>query len=145
MMCRDETSRSVALGLFGRIRRDATGDHPGRVDLKMRGTMPLVASARLWALKYGVAETGTLGAPRGAGGARRDRPQRQRRADRRVRHVTFLLLRQQLEDFHARRKVGNFVDPDALSRRERGLLERRCARSTISANACARDITGEVW
>lgn len=145
MMCRDETSRSVALGLFGRIRRDATGDHPGRVDLKMRGTMPLVASARLWALKYGVAETGTLArlAALAARGTidRNDNDELIAAFD----HVTFLLLRQQLEDFHARRKVGNFVDPDSLSRRERGLLKQALRAIDGFRKRVRADITGEVW
>ena len=34
-------------------------------------------------------------------------------------HVTYYLLRQQLEDFRAGRHVGNFVDPAGLLRRER--------------------------
>jgi signal-transduction protein with cAMP-binding, CBS, and nucleotidyltransferase domain len=145
MMCRDETSRSVALGMFGRIRRDRTGDHPGRVDLKMRGTLPLVASARLWALKYGVAETGTLAriaalAERGA----IDRNDNDELAAA-FNHVTFLLLRQQLADFHAKRKVGNFVDPDALSRRERDLLRQGLRAIDGFRKRVRADLTGEVW
>ena len=145
MMCRDETSRSVALGLFGRLRRDATGDHPGRVDLKMRGTMPLVASVRLWALKYGVAETGTLAriATLASHGTidRNDGEE----LTAAFNHVTFLLLRQQLADFHARRKVGNFVDPDALSRRERTLLKQALRAIDAFRKRVRADITGEVW
>lgn len=145
MMCRDETSRSVALGLFGRIRRDATGDHPGRVDLKMRGTMPLVASARLWALKHGVAETGTLA--RIAALAARGIFDRNDNDEliAAFNHVTFLLLRQQLDDFHARRKVGNFVDPDVLSRRERDLLKQSLRAIDSFRKRVRADLTGEVW
>jgi signal-transduction protein with cAMP-binding, CBS, and nucleotidyltransferase domain len=145
MMCRDETSRSVALGLFGRIRRDTTGDHPGRVDLKMRGTMPLVASARLWALKSGVAETGTL--------ARLDALAARGAIDRNdadeltaaFHHITFVLLRQQLADFHAGRKVGNFVDPDGLSRRERDVLVDSLRAIESFRKRVRADLTGEVW
>lgn len=145
MMCRDETSRSVALGFFGGIRRDASGDHPGRVDLKMRGTMPLVASARLWALKYGIAETGTL--PRLAALAARGIIDRNDNDELTAAftHVTFLLLRQQLDDFHAGRKVGNFVDPDALSRRERTLLKQALRAIDELRKRVRADITGEVW
>jgi CBS domain-containing protein len=145
MMCRDETSRSVALGLFGRIRRDSTGDHPGRVDLKMRGTLPLVASARLWALKHGVAETGTLArlAALTVRGAIDGNDNDELVAA--FHHVTFLLLRQQLDDFHARRKVGNFVDPDALSRRERSLLKQALRAIDGFRKRVRADITGEVW
>lgn len=145
LMCRDETSRSVALGLFGRIRRDSSGDHPGRVDLKMRGTMPLVASARLWALKWGIAETGTLArlAALAARGAldRNDVDE----LTAAFNHITFVLLRQQLADFHANRKVGNFVDPDALSRRERDLLVDALRAIEAFRKRVRIDLTGEVW
>ncbi len=121
-MVQDDTNKSVALGLFGRLVTDESGQSPGRIDLKMRGTMPLVASVRLWALKIGVPETGTLariGALAAAGPITRDD------ADELVaafNHVTFCLLRQQLADFHAGRHVGNFVDPEVLLRREREQL-----------------------
>jgi CBS domain-containing protein len=145
MMCRDETSRSVALGMFGRIRRDRTGDHPGRVDLKMRGTLPLVASVRLWALKYGVSETGTLA--RIAALAARSVIDRNDNDElvAAFNHVTFLLLRQQLADFHAKRKVGNFVDPDTLSRREGDLLRQALRAIDGFRKRVRADLTGEVW
>jgi signal-transduction protein with cAMP-binding, CBS, and nucleotidyltransferase domain len=145
LMCKDETSRSVALGFFGRIRRNAAGDHPGRVDLKMGGTLPLVASARLWALKFAVAETGTLarlGALVEKGGVDRNEYDELAAA---FGHVTFLLLRQQLADFHAGRKVGNLVDPDTLSRRERDLLVRSLRAIESLRKRVRADLTGEVW
>jgi signal-transduction protein with cAMP-binding, CBS, and nucleotidyltransferase domain len=145
LMCEDETSRSVALDFFGRISRDKSGDHPGRVDLKMRGTLPLVASARLWALKYGVAETGTLA--RIAGLAEKGVIDRNDNDElvAAFTHVTFLLLRQQLADFHARRKVGNFVDPDALSRRERDLLRQSLRTIDGIRKRVRADLIGAVW
>ncbi|HSE79966.1 MAG TPA: DUF294 nucleotidyltransferase-like domain-containing protein [Alphaproteobacteria bacterium] len=122
MMCKDETKMSVALGFFGRIVTDHSGDHPGRVDLKLRGTMPLVAAARLWALKEGVAETSTLA--RLGALAERGIISRDERAalDAAFNHVTFLLLRQQLADFAATAKVGNYVELDKLSSWDKDLL-----------------------
>jgi CBS domain-containing protein len=145
MMCQDETSRSVALGMFGRLRRDRTGDHPGRVDLKMRGTLPLVGSARLWALKFGIAETGTLA--RVAALAERGVIDRNDNDElvAAFNHVTFVLLRQQLADFHAKRKVGNFVDPDALSRRESDLLRQGLRAIDNFRKRVRADLTGAVW
>lgn len=145
LMCEDETSRSVALDFFGRIRRDKSGDHPGRVDLKMQGTLPLVASARLWALKYGVAETGTLA--RVAALAEKGVIDRNDNDElvAAFGHVTFLLLRQQLADFHAKRKVGNFVDPDALSRRERDLLRQSLRAIDGIRKRVRADLIGAVW
>ncbi|HEX6980314.1 MAG TPA: DUF294 nucleotidyltransferase-like domain-containing protein [Alphaproteobacteria bacterium] len=145
MMCRDETSRSVALGFFGRILRDTHGEQPGRVDLKMRGTMPLVASARLWAFKYGVAATGTLARINGltaAGVLDRNDCDELTAA---FTHVTYLLLRQQLSDDEAGRPVGNAIDPDTLSRRERDLLVESLRAIESLRRRVRADLVGEVW
>jgi signal-transduction protein with cAMP-binding, CBS, and nucleotidyltransferase domain len=122
IMSRDETVHSVALGLFGRLRADRSAEAQGRVDLKLRGTLPLVSSVRLWSLKHGVAATGTLArlaALREAGPVTRDDADELASAFERV---TFALLRQQLRDAEAGRPVGNLVDPKALLRRERDEL-----------------------
>ncbi|MBI3452065.1 MAG: CBS domain-containing protein [Rhodospirillales bacterium] len=145
MMCVDETSRSVALGMFGRIVKNASGDHPGRVDLKMRGTMPLVASVRLMALAAGVPETGTLAriAALGERGTfdRNDCDEIKAAFE----HVTHILLRQQLADYHAGRKVGNYVDPDTLSRRERDLLVDSLRAIDGVRKQVRADLTGALW
>lgn len=144
-ICREETSRSVALGFFGRLTRDATGAHPGRVDLKMRGTMPLVASVRLLALTHGVTETGTLARLDGLVAARvvsRDEADALGAA---FAQVTRLLLAQQLADFRIGAPPGNFVDPDALARRERdGLIGALRAIDDFRQRVRA-ELTGEVW
>ncbi|MHA1599297.1 MAG: putative nucleotidyltransferase substrate binding domain-containing protein, partial [Alphaproteobacteria bacterium] len=38
------------------------------------------------------------------------------------RHISRLLLREQLSDFQAGRTVGNYVHPDTLSKREKDIL-----------------------
>jgi CBS domain-containing protein len=144
-MGRDETGRSVALGLFGRILTDSHGGHPGRVDLKMRGTMPLVASIRLWALKHGVAETGTLArlsalAADGVVGVN-DADELAHAFN----HVTFVLLRQQLADFHAGRRVGNLVEPRALSRHDRQHLVAALRAIDRFRKLTRAAFTGEAW
>jgi signal-transduction protein with cAMP-binding, CBS, and nucleotidyltransferase domain len=144
-MGRDETGRSVALGLFGRILTDTHGAHPGRVDLKMRGTMPLVASTRLWALKHGIAETGTLArlvalAASGAVGAN-DADELAHAFN----HVTFVLLRQQLADFHAGRRVGNLVEPRTLSRHDRQHLVAALRAIERFRKHTRGAFTGELW
>ncbi len=45
------------------------------------------------------------------------------------RHITYLLLRQQLADFKAGKKVGNHVHPDSLSDREKDILGFRRAQT----------------
>ena len=89
------------------------------VNLKLRGTLPLVEGTRLLALKAGIPATSTLARlaalkERGALNA----------ADHddlagAFQHITHLLLRQQLEDFRAGREVSNYVPEQRLSRREK--------------------------
>jgi signal-transduction protein with cAMP-binding, CBS, and nucleotidyltransferase domain len=144
-MCRDETARSVALGFFGRIVTESTGDHPGRVDLKMRGTMPLVGSARLLALRRGIVATGTLARLAGlekAGALARHEAEELAAA---FEHITLLMLRQQLADHAAGRKVGNFVDPDTLSRRDRDRLVDSLRAVETFRKSVRAELTGEVW
>ena len=123
-MLEEANRASVGLGWFGRLateREDA--EHKGKINLKHRGTMPLVSNLRILALRNGIAETATL--------KRLDALRDLKVIDNdhwdyltgAFRHITHILLRQQLADFDdPNRKVSNFVDPDELTRRERDLL-----------------------
>ncbi len=145
MMAREQGRGSVALGLFGQLVTDSSGASPGRIDLKLRGTMPLVASLRLWSLKEGVAEVGTL-ARLAALGERgtisRDDADELAGAFARV---TGHLLRQQLEDFRAGRPVGNFVDPRGLKRRERDELRQALRAIERFRTATRASFTGALF
>jgi signal-transduction protein with cAMP-binding, CBS, and nucleotidyltransferase domain len=144
-MAQDEISKGVALGLLGGLRIDSDSRHPGRVDLKLRGTLPLVAATRLYALRAGIAATGTLermAALVEAGTLGADDAEELRQA---FSHVTFVLLRQQLRDFHAGHDVGNFVDPETLTRLERErLVEALRAIERLRKRARA-EFTGAFW
>jgi signal-transduction protein with cAMP-binding, CBS, and nucleotidyltransferase domain len=144
-MAQDEANKGVALGLLGGLKVGADTRHPGRVDLKLRGTMPLVAAVRLYALRAGVAATGTLDRLAALTGSRTigaDDAEELRQA---FAHVTFVLLRQQLADFHAGHDVGNFVDPDTLSRLERErLIDALRAIERLRKRARA-EFTGAFW
>ncbi len=144
-MAEDETRRGVALGLFGGLKIEGDAPHPGRVDLKLHGTLPLVGAVRLFALREGLAETGTLPrlaalAARGIVGA--DDAERLARA---FAIVTLVLLRQQLADLQAGRNVGNHVDPATLSGVERDdLVDALKAIDRLRKRARA-DFTGAFW
>jgi len=113
----------VALGWFGRfITEKEQPEHKGAMNLKHSGTLPLVACTRILALRAGIEATSTL-----------DRIAALHRADEldkdeqdylsgAFRHITLLLLRQQLNDFRAGREVGNYVRPESLSEREKDIL-----------------------
>jgi signal-transduction protein with cAMP-binding, CBS, and nucleotidyltransferase domain len=116
--------QAVALGWFGRfITEKEKPEHRGEINLKHTGTLPLVQNIRMMALREGVVETPTL--------VRIDKLREKEilgtdEADYlrgAYRHITFLLLRQQIADFKAGLSVGNYVHPDALSERERDILK----------------------
>lgn len=117
-----QEDHKVALGWFGRLVTESDNGRKGLISMKYRGTLPLVESARLLALKHGIASTSTFERltqlhERGAvdddqydyliGG---------------LDLITRLLLRQQLADFKAEKKVGNYVPKASLSKREREYL-----------------------
>jgi signal-transduction protein with cAMP-binding, CBS, and nucleotidyltransferase domain len=122
-MYQDNLEHNVALGLFGGFvtERDKP-DYRGQVNLKYTGTLPLVSGIRLLALREGVEETSTLQriralAERGVldGGERDDLFQA-------FRVITDVLLRRQIADFRAGRRVGYYVDPESLGKRDRATL-----------------------
>jgi signal-transduction protein with cAMP-binding, CBS, and nucleotidyltransferase domain len=122
-MERIATDYGVALGWFGRFVTDKEKpEHKGEINLKHTGTLPLVACIRVLALQKGVEETSTLGriqALHAAGVLDDDASDYLIGA---FRHLTSLLLRQQLADFQAGEEVGNHVHPDDLSEREKDIL-----------------------
>jgi len=143
MMSRDETARSVALGFFGGLRTDRSEEAQGRVDLKLRGTMPLVSSVRLWALKHGVAATGTLARLadlREAGAVNPDDADEFASAFERV---TFVLLRQQLRDAAAGRAVASAARPTRCSRAAFFEARRSCVAKGLhrASSGAAADLT----
>lgn len=144
-MAEDETRRGVALGLFGNLKVENDAAHPGRTDLKLQGTLPLVGATRLYALRAGLSETGTLArlaalARLGVIGADDAEALTQAYAT-----VTFVMLRQQLADFHAGRPVGNHVDPESLTRLERERLVEALKVVERLRKRARADFTGAFW
>ncbi len=144
-MAEDEMRRGVALGFFGGLKVDSDARHPGRIDLKLHGTLPLVGALRLYALRAGIAETGTLArlAALSAQGLISADDADELRAAFTI--VTFVLLRQQLADFHAGHEVGNHVDPDALTRLERETLVDALKAIDRLRKRTRADFTGAFW
>jgi signal-transduction protein with cAMP-binding, CBS, and nucleotidyltransferase domain len=144
-MVQDHQRHGVALGFFGRIAADKH-DEQGRglVELKMRGTLPLVGSVRLLALAHGVSEVATLDriAALGAKDALKDDESDYLAGA--FRHIAMLLLRQQLDDVAGGRPPGNFVVLDALSERERDILTDSLRAIDRFHKRVRADVTGEL-
>lgn len=118
-----DEAHGVALGLFDRLKRDPLpGPNQGKLNLKLTGTLPLVGAVRILALRERVRETGTL-----------ERLTRLHEAGviddddhdyltGAYRHLSGLILRQQIEDRLQGLPPGNHVPVEALSEREKDML-----------------------
>ena len=118
-----DEEHGVALGLFDRLRPDPLpGPNRGKLNLKLTGTLPLVGAVRIMALREGVEDTGTLQRMDAlhARGVLDD--DEQDYLSGAFRHISSLVLRQQLADFRAGLQPGNHVPRNALSKREKDML-----------------------
>lgn len=118
-----DEEHGVALGLFDRLKVDPLpGPDQGKLNLKLTGTLPLVGAVRIMALRERIPATGTLDRIAGlhARGAL-DNDEQDYLAGA-YRHISALLLRQQLEDYRNGRAPGNHVALEALSKREKDIL-----------------------
>jgi signal-transduction protein with cAMP-binding, CBS, and nucleotidyltransferase domain len=120
---RVDEEHGVALGFFGRLKTDPLeGPDKGKVNLKLTGTLPLVGAVRLLALRERIKETATL--ERIARLHERgilDRDEQDYLSGA-YRHISGLLLRQQLEDFRTGATPGDHIPLDAMSEREKDML-----------------------
>jgi len=115
----DETSdHNVGLGLFGGFVIEKEDPYyRGQINLKHRALLPLVEAVRLFSLREGVEQTGTLArieALHSLGIL--DATEREDLKSGFV-QITNLLLSQQIADFRTRRKITYFIHPDSLSKR----------------------------
>ena len=145
-MYEDDREHGVALGWFGRfVTEKDDADHLGAVNLKHTGTLPLVESLRLLALREGVSAIATL-----------DRLAQLRErcfleADETdylvgaYHHITLLLLRQQLTDFRAGKQPSNYVHPENLSQRERDILVDSFKAINRLRDRVRSEFTGDVF
>jgi signal-transduction protein with cAMP-binding, CBS, and nucleotidyltransferase domain len=118
-----DEEHGVALGLFQRLKTDPLpGPNRGKLNLKLTGTLPLVGAVRIMALRERVEATGTLDriAVLHERGVLDD--DEEDYLSGAYRHISRLLLRQQLADFRAGLPPGNHVPLNALSKREKDML-----------------------
>lgn len=122
-MFQDQSGHNVALGLFGGfITEKENKEYHGQVNLKYTGTVPLVESIRLLALRDGVEETSTLERIRVLHEQGTLSLGEQEDLSSAFALISDVLLRQQIADYRAGRRVSYYVDPKALSRRDRIML-----------------------
>ena len=143
-MLRHHSHFRSALGFLGRFRTEGGGAHRGRINLKYHGVQPVVAAARLLALRDGIAETSTaarLAALETSGALTA--------GDREEIEMAFatvcdVLLRAQVADSEAGAAVTNFVAPAALTRRRRHDLRAACRIIDRFSDGVRAEISGQV-
>jgi signal-transduction protein with cAMP-binding, CBS, and nucleotidyltransferase domain len=143
-MAAQNASLHVGLTLFGGFADDEPG--PGsRTDLKLHGLMPLVAAARLLALRDGIIETGT--AQRIAALAARGSIAAREAGALQAAFALLLdvVLRQQLADLAAGRRPGNLVDTAAMLKEARQELRAALKAVRSFSRASFAGFTGEIW
>lgn len=127
-----EADHTAALGWFGKLRSERDKyDRPEMINLKLRGSLPLVEAVRLLSLKTGTTATSTLDRLDdllAKGALHSDDHEQLKDA---FQFISRLLLRQQIEDFEARREVGDFVPETRLSKREKEHLV-ACLRTIVN-------------
>jgi CBS domain-containing protein len=145
-MVEDDADHGVALGWFGRfITEKEKQEYKGQMNLKHTGTLPLVESMRLLALREGIAEVSTLArmdALKAKGILSHDEHDYLGGA---YRHISRLLLRQQLQDFAAGKPVSNYVPPESLTVRERDILVEGFKAIRAMRNRLQSELTGELF
>ncbi|MEQ9559923.1 MAG: putative nucleotidyltransferase substrate binding domain-containing protein [Rhodospirillales bacterium] len=125
-MFQSELDHEPALGWFRRFKTMSETDAPGfrgYLNLKHTGTLPLVEGVRLLTLREGTQAIPTLEripALLAAGVLSTDEADDLTGA---YRHISHLLLRQQIADFKSGKPVTNYVHPSVLTRREAHVLK----------------------
>ena len=114
-----EARETAPLGLFGQILPD---DDEKRIDLKLRGTLPLVGLVRFMALSHGIGATGTLDRLAALQAAAAISPGLHAALVEDFAVLTDLRLRQQLADHAAGLPPGNRLDLAGLAERDRARL-----------------------
>ena len=141
-----QADHRTALGWFGRLvtERDDP-EHKGQINLKYAGTLPLAEAVRLLALRHGVAATGTLARIAALAARGELTPDERDYLEGAFAHITGLQLRQQIRDYEAGLPIGNFVDPDALTRRELDILKDGFRAINGFRERLRIELTGEVF
>jgi signal-transduction protein with cAMP-binding, CBS, and nucleotidyltransferase domain len=120
-----ENDHRVALGWFGLLSKEEDEEsRPGMINLKMRGTLPLVEAARLLALKAGIGATSTRARLDALAAKGVIKPTDHDYLVGAYHHITRLLLRNQIEDHRAGRPMTDYVPEAAFTKRERDYLVR---------------------
>ena len=111
------------LGFFRQLVVERTGQHKDELDLKLKGTGPIVNAARIWSLEKGLKEINTIDRLRALEPA--GTVDRKLLTDLRegLEFLTSLRLEHQLRQAKSGAPISNYINPGALSPLQKGLLK----------------------
>jgi CBS domain-containing protein len=112
----------VPLGLLGRFILERGGEHDGTLSVKLGGTLYIVDCVRIFALDKGVQETGTLDRLKALVASNIFTPETAEHIRAAFEALTFLRLRQEIDQLEAGHPPSHYLDPGALSKTEQDLL-----------------------
>jgi len=142
----DDEESGVGLGFFQRfVTEKDNPDHLGAVNLKSSGTLPLVQTTRLMALRQGISDISTRNRLRSLEAAGVIDTDQLRELEDAFGNVTYLMLRQQVADFSAGRVVSNYVHPDTLSDAESDQLVEAFKAIRSFRDRVHSEFTGDIF
>ena len=111
------------LGFFGRFVVEHTGAHKNELDLKLFGTWPIVAAARLFALDAGIEQINTIDRLNALEAMGYEDGILLKDLREAFEFLTLLRLERQLEQKATGQPVNNYISPGSLSNLQKSLLK----------------------
>jgi CBS domain-containing protein len=122
-MASNALSRTPPLGLFGQLNSRRDPEHPGTLNMKHHGLVPIVDLARVYALAGGIAAVNTQDRLHAVGNHGEVSQGSARDLSDALEFMAFLRLRHQARQMAAGQQADNFMRPDSLSNFERTQLK----------------------
>jgi signal-transduction protein with cAMP-binding, CBS, and nucleotidyltransferase domain len=145
-MFQDKADHNVALGIFGGLLTEKeNSSYRGHVNLKLAGLIPLVGAVRLLALREGVEETSTTARLRELHHANVLSGQERDDLTAAYGEITDILLRQQMADYRAGKRVTYYIDPEGLQKRRRADLIAALRSIDAIRKRVRMEFTGQVF
>jgi CBS domain-containing protein len=123
LMAQNALQARPALGVLGGFATEDAPNAPGTINLKLHGVRPFVDAARVYALAFGLAPTGTAERLRAAAGELRMDPPEMAAIVDAFFFIQGLRLRCQAEAGKQSPEAANRLDPDRLNEFERRTLK----------------------
>jgi len=122
-MAANTLSRRPPLGFFRHFVLVSGGEHDKTLDLKLRGVVPVVDLARVYALAEGVDAVNTIARLHATAGTPALTSDSARNLEHALEFIGTLRLRHQVRQLRAGQPADNFVSPGELSALERSQLK----------------------